>query len=105
MARETRHLHRLLPLLDPLLRRPALVVKPHHCPARGLQVGHDEPHSREQLSGMGTPPSPPLVVRSSNSLPGRESPCTTRWACDWAAPPGASAVPRCRAPDCRSLEV
>src|SRR5580704_4428943 len=52
MAREPRHLHRLLPLLDPLLRRAPLVVEPHHCPTWRLQVGHDEPHSREQLPGM-----------------------------------------------------
>lgn len=52
MAREPRHLYRLLPLLDPLLRRAPLVVEPHHCPTRCLQVSHDEPHSREQLPGM-----------------------------------------------------
>src|ERR1019366_2990290 len=53
----------------------------------------------------GTPPSPLLVVRSSNWRLGRESPCTTRWVCDWAAPPGASAVPRCPAAGCRSPEA
>src|SRR5450759_2514496 len=30
MAREPRHLDRLLSLLDPLLRRPPLVIEPHH---------------------------------------------------------------------------
>src|ERR1019366_2200179 len=53
----------------------------------------------------GTPPSPLLVVRSSNWRLGRESPCTTRWVCDWAAPQGASAVPRCPAAGCRSPEA
>ena len=52
MAREPRHLHRLLAFLDPLLRCPPLVVEAHHRPARSLQVSHDEPHSGEQLSGM-----------------------------------------------------
>jgi hypothetical protein len=52
MARQARHLHRLLAFLDPLLRRPPLVVEPHHCPTRRLQIGHNEPHTGEQLSGM-----------------------------------------------------
>src|SRR5664280_376165 len=52
MTTQPRHLHRLLPLLDPLLRRPPLVVKPYYRPARGLQVSRDEPHSWEQLPGM-----------------------------------------------------
>ena len=34
MAREPHHLHRLLAFLDPLLRRPSLVVEAHHRPAR-----------------------------------------------------------------------
>lgn len=52
MARETRHLHRLLTLLNPLLRHTPFVVETHYRSARCLQVGHDEPHSREQLYGM-----------------------------------------------------
>src|ERR1035438_4363163 len=52
MTTQPRHLHRLLSLFDPLLCRPALVVKAHYRPARGLQVSHDEPHSWEQLPGM-----------------------------------------------------
>src|SRR6266851_3289600 len=52
MTREACHLHRLLTFLDPLLRRPSLVVEPHHRPVGCLQVGHDEPQSREQLSRM-----------------------------------------------------
>src|ERR1039458_1927718 len=51
MAREPRHLYLLLSLLDPLLRRPALIVEAYYRPARGLQVGHDEAQS-EQLPGM-----------------------------------------------------
>src|ERR1017187_1633254 len=50
MATQPRHLHRLLAFLDPLLRRPPLVVEPHHRPAVRLQVGHDEPHTREQFA-------------------------------------------------------
>jgi hypothetical protein len=53
----------------------------------------------------GTPPSPRLVVRSSNWRPDREDPCTTRWVCDWTAPPGASGVPQCPAAGCRSPEA
>jgi len=49
MTRKPRHLHRLLAFLDPPLRRPSLVVEAHYRPARCLQVGHDEPHSWEQL--------------------------------------------------------
>src|ERR1035437_9607913 len=52
MAREASHLYGLLALLDPLLCRTPLVVKPHYRPARGFQVGHDESDSREQLPGM-----------------------------------------------------
>src|ERR1035437_5441677 len=52
MTREACHLHRLLTFLDPLLGRTPLIVEAHDCPARCLQVGHDESHSREQLPGM-----------------------------------------------------
>src|SRR5450759_2435438 len=52
MTTQSRHLHRLLPLFDPLLCRPALVVKPHYRPARRFQVGHDESDSGEQLPEM-----------------------------------------------------
>src|SRR5271169_1966056 len=38
--------------IDPLLRRTPLVVKPHHRPARRLQVGHDESDSWEQLPAV-----------------------------------------------------
>src|ERR1035437_3832195 len=50
MTTQPRHLHRLLPLFDPLLSRAPLVVKTDHGPAGRLQVGHDEAYSREQLS-------------------------------------------------------
>src|SRR5450759_2288290 len=52
MARETSHLYGLLAFFDPLLGCAALVVEPHHRPARCLQVGHDEAYSREQLTSM-----------------------------------------------------
>src|ERR1035441_5582491 len=52
MAAQPRHFHRLLPLFDPLLGRPSLVVEPYHRPVRRLQIGHDEPDAREQLPGM-----------------------------------------------------
>src|SRR5450756_1555905 len=52
MAREPRHLDRLLSLLDPLLRRPPLVIEPHHRPARRLHGGHDETQPRGQLPSM-----------------------------------------------------
>src|ERR1019366_4542511 len=52
MTTQSRHLHRLLSLLDRLLCSPALVVEAHHRPARCLQVGHDEAYSREQLTSM-----------------------------------------------------
>src|ERR1035441_8907723 len=50
MTTQSRHLYRLLPLFDPLLCRPALVVEAYHRPAGCLQVGHDESDSGEQLS-------------------------------------------------------
>src|ERR1022692_161447 len=50
MTTQSRHLYRLLPLFDPLLCRPALVVEAHYRPARCLQVGDDESDSGEQLS-------------------------------------------------------
>src|ERR1039458_7114984 len=49
MTTQSRHLHRLLSLFDPLLCHPALVVKPHYRPARRFQVSHDESDSGEQL--------------------------------------------------------
>ena len=49
VAAQPRHLHRLLAFFDPLLRRAALVVEPHHRPAVRLQVGHDESYPRKQL--------------------------------------------------------
>src|ERR1019366_4417505 len=52
MAAQPRHFHRFLPLFDPLLGRPLLVVEPYHRPVRRLQIGHDEPDAREQLPGM-----------------------------------------------------
>src|ERR1019366_8590827 len=52
MAREASHLYRLLALLDPLLCRTPLVVKPHYRLAWGFQVGHDESDSREQLPAV-----------------------------------------------------
>ena len=38
VATQPRHLHRLLPLFDPLLDRAPLVVEPYHRPARCLQM-------------------------------------------------------------------
>src|ERR1022692_1776945 len=49
MTTQSRHLHRLLSLFDPLLCRPAFVVEAHHAPIGYLQVGHDESDSGEQL--------------------------------------------------------
>src|ERR1035438_3363188 len=49
MTTQSRHLHRLLSLFDPLLSRAPLVIEPYHRPARRLQVGHDESDSGEQL--------------------------------------------------------
>src|SRR5664279_3451804 len=49
MTTQLRHLHRLLSFFDPLLGRPALVVKPHYRPTRRFQVGRDESDSGEQL--------------------------------------------------------
>src|SRR5664279_317643 len=50
MTTQSRHLHRLLTLFDPLLSRAPLVVEAHYRSARSLQVGHDESDSGEQLS-------------------------------------------------------
>src|ERR1039458_7933808 len=104
MARKPRHLHRLLAFLDPLLRRPSLVIEAHYRPARCLKVGHDEPHSWEQL------PEVELHLRHhpSRPLPTRrlveKAPCTTRWAYGSAVLPGASAAPRYPVPGCRWQE-
>src|SRR6266852_8998188 len=50
MAAQPRHLHRLLALFDPLLRRTSLVVEPYHRPTRQTQVRNDKAYSREQLA-------------------------------------------------------
>ena len=50
VAGQPRPLHRVLALLDPLLGRPTTVVEFHHLPRRPAEVGHDEPHAREQLA-------------------------------------------------------
>jgi hypothetical protein len=52
MVAQARHLHRLLPLFDPLLGRTSLVIEPYHRPARRLQIGADEPDAREQLPSL-----------------------------------------------------
>ena len=52
MATQPGHLHRLLPLFDPLFGRAPLVIEPHYRSARRLQIGDDEPDTREQLPGM-----------------------------------------------------
>jgi hypothetical protein len=49
MTTQSRHLHRLLSLFDPLFCRPALVIEPYHRPARRLQIGYDDAYSWEQL--------------------------------------------------------
>ena len=41
-----------LAFLDPLLRRPALVVEAHNGPIRAGQRGDDEPHPREEFAEM-----------------------------------------------------
>ena len=41
---------RLLALLDPLLRRAALVVEPHQRTTRQAHIRHDEPDARKQLT-------------------------------------------------------
>jgi hypothetical protein len=43
---------RLLAFLDPLLRRPALVVEPHDGAIGELEIRHDEADAREQLAVM-----------------------------------------------------
>jgi DEAD/DEAH box helicase len=50
MTQQPRHLHRLFAFLDPLLRRPTLVVEPYHRPAGQVQIRDNEAHSREQLA-------------------------------------------------------
>src|SRR5262249_7887930 len=42
-------LDRLLAGFDPLLRRPALIVKSHYRPAVHLEIGHDETHAGKQF--------------------------------------------------------
>ena len=49
MAAQPRYLHGLLPLVDPLLRRAALVIEPHHGPTLGLQIAHGEADARKQF--------------------------------------------------------
>ena len=62
-AREPGPLDRSLPLLDPLLRRPAPVVEGDHLLGRATQVGHDEADARVQLAGV------PLHLRDDSALP------------------------------------
>ena len=49
-ARQLRPLHRVLALLDPLLRRAAAVVEPDHPLRVPPQVGDDEADAGEQLA-------------------------------------------------------
>ncbi len=66
MATQPHHLHRLFAFFDPLFGCAALVVQPHHDPARRTQVGNDKAHSPEQLALVMAPPWPPLSGPSSN---------------------------------------
>jgi hypothetical protein len=53
MTRQSRPACRLLPLLDPLLGGPALVVEPHNGAIRKREIRHDEPDAaREQLANV-----------------------------------------------------
>src|SRR5271156_3368132 len=49
MAGKPRPPYGILAFLDPLLRRPPLIVKTHHPFGRPAQIGDDEPDAREQL--------------------------------------------------------
>src|SRR5206468_8253260 len=53
-AREPRPLDRVLPLFDPLLRRPAPVVEGDDLFGRAAQIGHEEADARVQLPGVPT---------------------------------------------------
>src|ERR1039457_2779515 len=93
MTTQSRHLHRLLSLFDPLLCRPALVVEAHHAPARCLQVGHDESDSGEQL------PEVELHFRhhTPRRLPARglveEALAPHHWLVAPASPPARPQIP------------
>ena len=52
VTREPRPMRGLLAFLDPLLRRPALVVEPHDGAIGELEIRHDEADAREQLADM-----------------------------------------------------
>src|SRR5271170_2120598 len=49
MAGKPRPPYGILAFLDPLLRRPPLIVKTHHSFCRPAQIGDDESDAREQL--------------------------------------------------------
>ena len=66
----------ILPLLDPLLRRPPLIVKTHHPFCRPAQIGDDESDAREQLPPGAIPLWQSPGGDSSNSWPDRQSPYT-----------------------------
>ena len=51
-ARQLRPVHRVLPFLDPLFRRPPLVVEADHTLRTPIQVGDDAADPREQFTGM-----------------------------------------------------
>src|ERR1017187_1592469 len=101
MTTQSRHLHRLLSLFDPLLCRAPLVVEAHHRPAGCLQVGHDESDSGEQLPSMELHlrhyptcclPTSGLVEKALVPDHRLVAPSFLR---------AASTTPRCRAPGCR----
>ena len=71
MAREASHLHRLLALLDQLLCRPPLVVKPHYRQLSVSRLVTDEPHSGEQLPEVELP----LRRHPSRCLPTSKRKC------------------------------
>ena len=62
-ARQPRPLDRVLPFLDPLLRRPAPVVEGDHLLGGAMEVRHDETDARIQLARM------PLDLRHDPALP------------------------------------
>ncbi len=95
MTRKAGHLHRLLPLFDPLLGRPAHVVEPHTARIGVSRLVTMNPHAGKTTPRHGTPTSPLLFVLSFNWRLGRESPCTTRRVCDG---PRFSLVDHCLRP-------
>ena len=73
VARKPRLVHRVLSLLDPLLRNAPTIVELDHVLVGTLEIGHNEAYARQQLAQMPVPTRNPIrgVVACVDVIPWR----------------------------------